>query len=133
MQSVALLGAKPPPHEELRSIVTRHLEEHNAEAAEQDERWRARIFKELSKAKVERDQLKQAQADGLERAAKEQAKVLAAQTAEIKDLRLILHQLTKRDTADKQESTLPSRPLGATRAWRSRAGSRRHLSMSGEI
>jgi len=53
---------KPPSQTELHRIAATHLEEHASDVAQQDERWRARIFKVLSKASEERSAAKRAHA-----------------------------------------------------------------------
>jgi hypothetical protein len=50
-------GLQPPSLGELQHAAKEYLDEHEADTAQQDERYRARIFKELSKATHERSEV----------------------------------------------------------------------------
>ena len=67
-------------HHELREHVEKYLEEHGAEASEQDQRWRARIFKEFGEQKSAQKK----QSDEQKKQSDELIKLLA----ELKELRL---------------------------------------------
>jgi hypothetical protein len=50
-------GSKQLTSEHLRKIARDYLGEHQAETAEQDDRWRARVFKELGLSRDQQSQL----------------------------------------------------------------------------
>jgi hypothetical protein len=55
--SDSMSGLQPPSLGELQHAAKEYLDEHEADTAQQDERYRARIFKELSKATHERSEV----------------------------------------------------------------------------